>query len=303
MTTFRNMLIGNQMRQIEHPFLTFYVIAETGADVFNLRIFGAGTNVYWGDGTVSFCGGDTPDVSHTFAPGTYTVSIERSAYVYGFSVLGATCNIVESNEAWMALPNMTSLQFYSCVNSQLEIKSLPESVRETSWKYAFQGSSNALLPLRKLPSNIVESLCMFDSCTSATLPFEELPKTLRGNCRSTFFDCRDAVFKITYIPDAVVDMTGFAYRCAKASITLDRLPAAAESIEAAFFETGLVANLDEIAANAPEGGYIALTTFKSAFTNCQGVTGSRSAFLAACPNIQMSDSDIAFAFANTSTTA
>lgn len=302
MTTFRNMLIDDQIRQIEYPFLTFDIIAEEGADVFNLRIFGADTNVYWGDGTVSLCGGATPDVSHKFAPGAYTISIEKSNNVMGLSILNATCNIVRSNEAWMAFPKLVSVQFYSCVNSRLELSSIPDVVREAPLNYTFQYSTSALLPVRQLPINTVQMLHTFDGCSKAILPFEELPKGLRGNCEFAFCKCSDAQFKISSIPDSVTKIVSFAYECTKADITLDRLPTCLEDMEAAFYASSLVANLDEIASNAPEGGYTALTNFKSAFTNCQGVTGSRSAFLAACPNLQMSDEDINFAFLNTNTT-
>jgi hypothetical protein len=293
------MLIGDQMRQIEYPFLTFDIIAETGADTFNLRIYGSGTNVYWGDGNVSFCGGDTPDVSHTFAPGAYTVSIEKAYRVGGFTISGSTCNIVRSNEAWQALPDLGTIQISSCANSQLELTTLPEPLREVTLNYSFQHSSSAMLPLKKIPSNAVQLLHTFDGCRRATLPFTELQAGLRGNNDAMFYDCQDAVFTISYLPEGITSLAQAFQHCAKATISFDRLPPGITSLYGTFQGCEkLTVNLNDLADNAPDGGYTELTNMSVAFNGCPGVTGSRSKFLAACPNIQNTD----YAFNGTNTT-
>ena len=59
-------------------------------------------------------------------------------------------------------------------------------------------------------------------------------------------------------------------------------------------DAGLTANLNELANNAPSGGYSALTNIQGAFYKCTGVTGSRSTFMSACPNVT-NDTDAFYA--------
>jgi hypothetical protein len=57
-------------------------------------------------------------------------------------------------------------------------------------------------------------------------------------------------------------------------------------------------NLDTLVANAPAEGWTALTNIAYMFYGCTKVTGSRSAFLAKCPNV----TSTAGAFDGTNTT-
>lgn len=299
---FSNMIISKYRRDITYPYLTLDIVADNDMDYIAIRIFGTGTTIYWGDGESSVCNANTGDAQHTYAPGTYTLSIARSYGVPGLSVLSATCNIVSSNEAWEALPNMRSIQFNDCKNSELRIATTPQSASLVSYNYSFQGCSAAVLPISKLPANLLSATAMFDGCHNSILPFSELPDSLAGDCRHMFSGCSRATFKITRIPDSVHSLIGFAMNCTSADIRLNKLPYSCTTIESAFYNSSLVANLDELAENAPDGGYTDLTNIKSAFTQCAGVTGSRSRFLSACPNLEMSSSDIEFAFVGTNTT-
>ena len=121
-------------------------------------------------------------------------------------------------------------------------------------------------------------------CKKAILPFNELPSTLTGSMGNAFYECEEARFTITSIPEGVTSLSGTFYNNKKATIKLNKLPDNITSLATAFCYTQLEMNLDEVASNAPEGGYAALTNLSSAFFNCPGVTGSRSRFLAACPN-------------------
>ena len=81
--------------------------------------------------------------------------------------------------------------------------------------------------------------------------------------------------------------------CTKATLPLTRLPAGLTGrLVSAFDNTPLtVINLDDLTANAPEGGWKEVRNIMSMFYNAGSgnspgtVTGSRSAFLAKLPNV------------------
>lgn len=95
--------------------------------------------------------------------------------------------------------------------------------------------------------------------------------------------------------------------CTKATLPLTRLPAGLTgSLVSAFDNTPLtVINLDDLTANAPEGGWTEVRNIMYMFRNAGSgnspgtVTGSRSAFLAKFPNVTNASN----AFYGTNTTA
>lgn len=95
--------------------------------------------------------------------------------------------------------------------------------------------------------------------------------------------------------------------CTKATLQLTRLPAGLTgNLISAFDNTPLtVINLDDLTANAPEGGWTEVRNIMSMFYNAGSgnspgtVTGSRSAFLAKLPNVTTATN----AFYGTNTTA
>lgn len=129
--------------------------------------------------------------------------------------------------------------------------------------------------------NITNGTNMFESCTNALFNFSELPKGMTA---------AGSMFK----------------GCTKATLPLTRLPAGLTgSLVSAFENTPLtVINLDDLTANAPEGGWTEVRNIMSMFYNAGSgnspgtVTGSRSAFLAKLPNV----TNTAKAFYGTNTT-
>ena len=131
----------------------------------------------------------------------------------------------------------------------------------------FQGCTNATLPLTSLPDGLTSGSNMFNGCTNATLPLTSLPSGLT-NGSYMFQGCRNATLQLTSLP---AGLTGLA----------------------SAFRYVLLAeiNLDDLTANAPEGGWTEVTRIETMFYNAGSgnspgtVTGSRSAFLAKFPNV------------------
>lgn len=116
--------------------------------------------------------------------------------------------------------------------------------------------------------NIINGTDMFDGCTNALFNFSELPKGLTA---------ASYMFK----------------GCTKAALMLTRLPAGLTGSLVSAFDNALLAviNLDDLTANAPEGGWTEVRNIMYMFRNAGSgnspgtVTGSRSAFLAKFPNV------------------
>lgn len=295
---FRNLMIANALDSS----LTFNIVASDGADVLNIKINGAGAlRVDWGDGSqVERIG---VSATHTYAAaGVYTVGIaieDASKTVSVIKLDNSTVNIRSSNERWGAIPGLSVLSCNGCANSELAFATLPDGA-DTAYSYAsaFFSCANALLPVRQLPSYTTSIASLAYNCSKALLPFSELPPNLKGAQGNAFYNCTAATFTVTRIPDGVTGLNNAFYYCSKANIKLTALPANLTSMSLGFAYSGLVMDLDEVVANAPAGGFAALTNLSSAFTGCAGVTGSRSRFLAACPNATTNN----YTFTGTSTT-
>ena len=117
--------------------------------------------------------------------------------------------------------------------------------------------------------NITAGDYMFEGCTNALFNFSELPKGLTSS--SYMFE-----------------------GCTNAALTLTRLPAGLTGSLTSMFDNALLAviNLDDLTANAPEGGWTEVRNILFMFRNAGSgnspgtVTGSRSAFLAKLPNAE-----------------
>ena len=296
MSMFRNLLTASQLDSA----LTFNIVASEGADTLSVNINGRGALfVDWGDGSpitrVNIL------TTHIYAYGEYVVRLTCDGTSNGYNYIkldSSTVNIRSSNERWSVIPGLCAISCVGCANSELAFTSLPGVDNPTySYNGAFNGASAALLPLRKFP--VTRGVNSFAAnCREAILPFNELPDTVTGNIANAFVNNVKATFTITRIPEGVTSMNGAFQSCKLATIRLSRLPASVTSMSGTFAYSSLVMDLDEVAANAPDGGYAALTNLSSAFTDCAGVTGSRSRFLAACPNATTNN----YTFSGTNTT-
>lgn len=139
----------------------------------------------------------------------------------------------------------------------------------------FSGCANAVFALKSLPSGLTGASSMFRGCANARLSLTSLPAGITGG--SYMFDgCANASISITTLPSGLTNGAGMFRGCANS-----------------------VMNLNTLAANAPTGGWTALTNIAQMFQNCSLVTGSQSAFLAQCPNVTNTTN----AFTGTNTTA
>lgn len=296
MSMFRNLVIASQLDSA----LTFNIVAAEGADVLNIKTRGVSTlMIDWGDGSPLDLG--TP-ATHTYAAGEYTLRLcayTPATPIYVILFDGSNVNIRSSNERWSAIYGLSVVSFQSCSNAECAFTSLPNGVNSTySYTSAFYNCTNALLPIRSLPLSTTSIQSFAYNNQKALLPFNELPPGLAGNHSGMFYNCREATYTITHLPDGITGLNNAFNNNKKATLRLSSLPPNITSMSLTFESSSLVMDLDEVAANAPDGGYAALTNLNSTFYGCSGVTGSRSRFLAACPNATTNN----YTFAGTSTT-
>lgn len=108
-----------------------------------------------------------------------------------------------------------------------------------------------------------------------------------------FEGCTNALFNFSELPKGMTAASSVFSNCTKATLPLTRLPAGLDGSLSSMFENALLAviNLDDLTANAPEGGWTEVRNIMSMFYNAGSgnspgtVTGSRSAFLAKLPNV------------------
>lgn len=126
---------------------------------------------------------------------------------------------------------------------------------------------------------------------------------------TAFYKCANLTGTCTTLPDSVTRLQSAFNGCNNLRLKIDRLPSAlnvAAALANAFQGCFLAEiNLDELAANAPSGGWPSVTSIAYAFFRCGDnnnpgtCTGSRSAFLAKFPNVTNTTN----AFTDTNTTA
>ena len=274
--------------------------------------------VDWGDGSNEDAVTSGALITHTYAAaGTYTILIKADCYRFQFGVVPNHELVYDSNGNWDALGNITTGDgmFPNCINAVFNFSELPKGMTISS--YMFFNCKKATLPLTSLPPGLTNAAGMFFYCPKAQLDLQELPASLSGSistmfyhcikaklnfttlpngitsAHSTFRDCYEAELPITSLPESLVTMTGIFEACKKARIHLTRLPdGISGSLIVAFANAPLAEiNLDDLTANAPEGGWTNITNIERMFQNAGSgnspgtVTGSRSAFLAKLPNV------------------
>ena len=173
--------------------------------------------------------------------------------------------------------------FEGCTNAQLPLTNLPEGISNVS--SMFSGCKNALLPLTALPDSITDGTAMFGGCANATLPLTKLPEGLKTGT-AMFRGCTNAQLHLTKLPDSITDGTTMFRGCTNAQLHLTKLPEGLKAGTEMFANcVNAEINLDTLVANAPAEGWTALTNISNMFSGASKVTGSRSAFLAKCPNV------------------
>lgn len=225
--------------------------------------------VDWGDGSGEDATASGTVLTHTYAAaGTYTISIKADCYRCMFGNNSTYAALVyDANGNWDALGNITicNNMFQNCGNAVFNFSELPKGM--TSADHMFNGCTNATLALTSLPDELTNGQSMFAGCSKATLPLTSLPAGLTNGY---------AMFQ----------------GCTNATLSLTSLPAGLTGLVSAFSNVLLAEiNLDDLTANAPEGGWTEVTSIENMFRNAGSgnspgtVTGSRSAFLAKLPNV------------------
>ena len=180
--------------------------------------------------------------------------------------------------------------FKGCTNATLPLTQLPDGI--TKGVNMFSDCNNATLPLTSLPAGLTDGYQMFKGCTKATLPLTSLPAGLTSG-QHMFNDCTNATLPLTSLPAGLTNVQFMFNGCTKATLHLTRLPDGIfGNLTSVFSNAPLtVINLDDLTANAPEGGWTKVTSIENMLYNAGSgnspgtVTGSRSAFLAKFPKV------------------
>lgn len=189
----------------------------------------------------------------------------------------------------------SNLEFKYNSAGTFPITAIPETY--TNIASMFQNCSNALLPIKKLPDNLTNLGYTFMRCYKAVSIIPEIPSKVT-TMNNTFTECSNMTFNFTELPDNCANMQYTFEKCTQ-KFKITKLPANIANMKYIFDGcTNLECDLDELVANAPADGWASLTDASCAFRNANKVTGSRSAFLAKCPNLVYS-TDM---FLNTNTT-
>lgn len=281
-------------------------------------------SVDWGDGSKEDAVTNKTKLNHTYAvAGTYKIRIKAECY----NVRCGSDLLYDCSENWDSLGDITGLNgsvmmtFDYATNLVHSFKTLPRNLQYAS--YMFRSCYNADFMMTSLPVGLVSVYCMFENCSKATIPFlTSLPEGLT-NGNSMFYGCKNALLPLTKLPDSLSSADGMFMYCNKANFEFTKLPDSLQN-GAYMFQDCLLAklpltnlsagltsgrnmffgcknaeiNLDTLVANAPAEGWTALTTIQNMFNGCSKVTGSRSAFLAKCPNVTNTNN----AFNGTNTT-
>lgn len=185
--------------------------------------------------------------------------------------------------------------FFSCRVANLRFTKLPNNCRYMS--YAFANCEDSVLTISAWPANsnmVGDMNQIFMGCKNSILAFTEIPSSA-VSIGYMFDYCEKSKLNITSLPNSITKMDGAFFNCLQSTFNINKLPDKITTMHNTFGnDTGLTANLNELASNAPTGGYSALTNIQGAFYKCTGVTGSRSTFMSACPNVT-NDTDAFYA--------
>lgn len=264
--------------------------------------------VDWGDGSGDDATKSSSTLTHTYAEaGTYTISIKAECYRCMFGDNSTYAALVyDANGNWDALGDITAgtAMFHQCINAVFAFKNLPRNLRSGWWM--FRSCTNALLKIETLPDSLVDMTHMFAFCSKSPLKINKIPSGITGNKLTAAFNgCKEAQLVISELPAAITNGESIFRSCEKSEFLITSLPDTLTNGDG-MFQTcrKAVINLDALVSNAPENGWESLTVIQYMFQNAGSgndpgtVTGSRSAFLAKCPNVK----NTASAFTGTNTT-
>lgn len=278
----------------------------------------------WGDGysqNSPTSGGN--QYKHTYAQaGTYVIKMRGKdcwRIECGYNTVAYTNIVWDCNGNWNALGNITSLSttfaackwaefdslkelpdnvtiatnaFYNCMSAKLQFAKLPSRLQTAV--YMFYGCFNGKLPISKLPENLGDMRFMFQNCYLAELPLDGLPSGLSGNQQSAFNGCNSSRMNISSLPDGITTGNNMFTSCRSANFTFKKLPSSLTSAVSMFSSVYSAINISELGNTT----YNNLTTIQNLFYGSHWVYGSRSKFLAACPNVTTTS----YAFDGTNTT-
>lgn len=254
-------------------------------------------SVDWGDGQKEDATISGTKLNHTYAvAGTYAIRIDADCYRVQFGdwsnipiVDSCSDNLVE-----LGVLNNADKMFACCGNLSSVITKLPEGI--VNGYRMFYSCGSIALALSSLPESLTNCEGMFFCCSKAHFYFTELPAGLI-NC-DTMFRGTGYNFYFTELPDSIKHGRGMFSDTPNSSFTITKLPVGLVNGDSMFYNTGAKINLDTLVANAPADGWTALTNISNMFGYSPNVTGSRSAFLAKCPNATAN----AYTFVGTNTT-
>ena len=256
----------------------------------------------WGDGIAEDAVKSGTVLTHTYSvAGTYKIKIVADCWRLIFGNKPAYYPLVyDSNAQWDFLGDLTEMgsMFQNCSNAIYHMDLLPPHV--TNMTYAFMNNNHADLRFRKFPEGVVAAQATFSGCSRSPLAFTSLPKA--PDITQIFYYNLSSSVNIIEIPEECVILTSVFSSCKgpNCSINIKKLPDNVKDLNGAFAQSDKTfIDISELAANAPTEGWTKLTILGSAFYKSTNVTGSRSAFLAKCPNV----TNITNAFEGTSTVA
>ena len=175
-----------------------------------------------------------------------------------------------------------SNMFGHCYEADLPIERLPEQL--SSATYMFDNCLKSRLPIASLPEGITDGKAMFQKCKAAELNFSSLPSGLK-TASAMFFVCSSANLNLTALPSGLTDGLQMFRGCSIAKLNISKLPDGLVNGQGMFQACPEAEiNISTLAANAPASGWSNLTNIGTMFHSSTKVTGSRSEFLAKCPN-------------------
>lgn len=255
----------------------------------------------WGDGIAEDAVTSGTVLSHTYSvAGTYKIKIVANCYKVNFAVSADYAKLIfDSNLFYNYLGALTDCRemFRGASYAEFVVKNLPISLVNAQNMFSNCGSIGC--DLMYFPDSLTNCVWMFGSCGNTT--FKNLKNLPLGtsNYTGTFYQNTKAEFTISSIPDNVVRLTNAFTACKLARIHLEKLPPGLLTCDETFSGCELAEiNISKLAENAPAEGWVNLTSIRGLFYNCPKVTGSRSAFLAKCPNVTNTTN----AFTGTNTT-
>lgn len=189
----------------------------------------------------------------------------------------AKLNIAQIPQTLFSAINM----FGHCHQAVLPLTHLPQRLVLT--KYMFDNCYKAQLPIQNIPAEVTDARAMFQRCYQAQLYVTQLPTNLSDGT-AMFFCCNNANLNIASIPQQLAYGDQMFRNCYKAQFYISKLPTYMMTAQSMFRQCAIAQiDVSQLAENAPSIGY-QVEDIGTMFYHSPKVTGSRAAFLAACPN-------------------